>query len=41
MSDTVRTRHRTSAEKLAHLIRSIGETLVQRDTLYRPVKVWS
>jgi len=35
------TTHRTSAEELAHLIRSIGKTPVQRDTLYRPVKVWS
>ena len=34
------TTHRTSAEELAHLIRSIGKTPVQRDTLYRPVKVW-
>ena len=35
------TTHRTSAEELAHLIRSIGKTPVQRDTLYRPVKVWN
>jgi cyclic dehypoxanthinyl futalosine synthase len=35
------TTHRTSAEELAHLIRSIGKTPVQRDTLYRPVKVWA
>jgi cyclic dehypoxanthinyl futalosine synthase len=34
------TTHRTSADELAHLIRSIGKTPVQRDTLYRPVKVW-
>jgi 2-iminoacetate synthase ThiH len=24
-----------------HLIRSMGKIPVQRDTLYRPVKVWS
>ncbi len=35
------TTHRTSAEELAHLIRSIGKTPVQRDTLYRPVKIWN
>src|SRR5579871_6728278 len=35
------TTHRTSADELAHLIRSIGKTPVQRDTLYRPVKVWT
>ena len=34
------TTHRTSAEELVHLIRSLGKTAVQRDTLYRPVKVW-
>src|ERR671922_57874 len=35
------TTHRTSAEELVHLIRSLGKTAVQRDTLYRPVKVWT
>ena len=35
------TTHRTSAEELVHLIRSLGKTAVQRDTLYREVKVWS
>ena len=35
------TTHRTSAEELAHLIRAIGKTPVQRDTLYRDVKVWN
>ncbi len=30
------TTHRTSAEELVHLIRSLGKTAVQRDTLYRP-----
>jgi cyclic dehypoxanthinyl futalosine synthase len=34
------TTHRTSAEELVHLIRSLGKTAVQRDTLYREVKVW-
>jgi cyclic dehypoxanthinyl futalosine synthase len=35
------TTHRTSAEELAHLIRAIGKTPVQRDTLYREVRVWN
>ena len=35
------TTHRTSAEELAHLIRSLGKVPVQRDTLYRDVKVWA
>ena len=35
------TTHRTSADELAHLIRSLGKTPVQRDTLYRDVKVWN
>jgi cyclic dehypoxanthinyl futalosine synthase len=35
------TTHRTSTEELVHLIRSLGKTPVQRDTLYREVKVWS
>jgi cyclic dehypoxanthinyl futalosine synthase len=35
------TTHRTSTEELVHLIRSIGKTPVQRDTLYRDVKVWN
>jgi len=35
------TTHRTSAEELVHLIRSLGKTAVQRDTLYRDVKVWT
>jgi cyclic dehypoxanthinyl futalosine synthase len=34
------TTHRTSTEELVHLIRSLGKTPVQRDTLYRDVKVW-
>jgi len=35
------TTHRTSTEELVHLIRSLGKVPVQRDTLYRDVKVWS
>jgi cyclic dehypoxanthinyl futalosine synthase len=35
------TTHRTSADELAHLIRSLGKVPVQRDTLYREVRVWN
>jgi cyclic dehypoxanthinyl futalosine synthase len=35
------TTHRTSTEELVHLIKSMGKTPVQRDTLYRDVKVWN
>ena len=35
------TTHRTSTEELVHLIRAMGKTPVQRDTLYRDVKVWN
>jgi cyclic dehypoxanthinyl futalosine synthase len=35
------TTYRTSSEELAHLIRTLGKTPVQRDTLYRDVKVWN
>ncbi len=35
------TTHRTSTDELVHLIRSLGKIPVQRDTLYREVKVWS
>jgi cyclic dehypoxanthinyl futalosine synthase len=35
------TTHRTSTEELVHLIRSVGKIPVQRDTLYREVKVWT
>ena len=35
------TTYRTSTEELVHLIRSVGKTPVQRDTLYRDVKVWN
>jgi cyclic dehypoxanthinyl futalosine synthase len=34
------TTHRTSTEELVHLIRAMGKTPVQRDTLYREVRVW-
>ncbi len=34
------TTHRTSADELVHLIRALGKTPVQRDTLYREVKVF-
>jgi len=35
------TTYRTSTEELVHLIRQLGKTPVQRDTLYRDVKVWN
>jgi cyclic dehypoxanthinyl futalosine synthase len=35
------TTYRTSREELVHLIKSVGKTPVQRDTLYREVKVWN
>jgi cyclic dehypoxanthinyl futalosine synthase len=35
------TTHRTSTAELVHLIRSLGKTPVQRDTLYRDVRVWN
>jgi cyclic dehypoxanthinyl futalosine synthase len=35
------TTHRTSSEELVHLIKALGKTPVQRDTLYREVKVWN
>ena len=34
------TSHRTSTDELVHLIRSLGKTPVQRDTLYREVKIF-
>jgi cyclic dehypoxanthinyl futalosine synthase len=34
------TTHRTTTDELVHLIRSMGKTPVQRDTLYREVKVF-
>jgi cyclic dehypoxanthinyl futalosine synthase len=35
------TTHRTSTAELVHLIKALGKTPVQRDTLYREVKVWN
>jgi len=35
------TTYRASTEEFVHLIRSLGKIPVQRDTLYRPVKVWN
>ena len=35
------TTHRTSTEELVYLIRSLGKIPVQRDTLYREVRVWN
>jgi cyclic dehypoxanthinyl futalosine synthase len=34
------TTHRTSVDELVHLIRSMGKTPVQRDTMYREVRVF-
>ena len=35
------TTHRASADEFARVIRALGKTPVQRDTLYREVKVWN
>jgi cyclic dehypoxanthinyl futalosine synthase len=35
------TTHRTSTEELVHLIKSVGKIPVQRDTLYRDLRVWN
>ncbi|HYA08511.1 MAG TPA: cyclic dehypoxanthinyl futalosine synthase [Gaiellaceae bacterium] len=35
------TTYRASTEEFVHLIRSLGKTPVQRDTLYRDVRVWN
>jgi cyclic dehypoxanthinyl futalosine synthase len=35
------TTYRTTTDELVHLIKAIGKTPVQRDTLYREVKVWN
>jgi len=35
------TTHRTSTAELVRLIKAMGKTPVQRDTLYREVKVWN
>jgi cyclic dehypoxanthinyl futalosine synthase len=34
------TTYRASTEEFVHLIKSLGKVPVQRDTLYRDVKVW-
>jgi cyclic dehypoxanthinyl futalosine synthase len=34
------TTHRTSVDELVHLIRSMGKIPVQRDTMYRDVRVF-
>ena len=34
------THYTTTTEELAHLIRAFGKTPVQRDTYYKPVKIW-
>jgi len=35
------TTYRASTEEFVHLIKSLGKIPVQRDTLYRDVKVWN
>jgi hypothetical protein len=35
------TTYRTTTDELVHLIRAMGKTPVQRDTLYREVKVFA
>jgi cyclic dehypoxanthinyl futalosine synthase len=35
------TTHRTSTDELVHLIKALGKIPVQRDTLYRDVRVWN
>jgi cyclic dehypoxanthinyl futalosine synthase len=35
------TTHRATAEEFVHAIRALGKTAVQRDTLYRDVRVWN
>jgi len=35
------TTHRTTADELVHLIRAVGKIPVQRDTLYREVRVFA
>jgi len=34
------TTYRTTTEEFVHMIRSLGKTPVQRDTLYRTVRVF-
>ncbi len=35
------TTHRTTTDELVHLIKALGKIPVQRDTLYRDVRVWN
>jgi cyclic dehypoxanthinyl futalosine synthase len=35
------TTHRSTTEEFVHVIKALGKTPVQRDTLYREVKVWN
>ena len=35
------TTYRASTDDFVHLIKALGKTPVQRDTLYREVKVWN
>ena len=35
------TTHRTTTDELVHLIKAVGKIPVQRDTLYREVKVFA
>jgi cyclic dehypoxanthinyl futalosine synthase len=35
------TTYRASTDEFVHLIRALGKTPVQRDTLYRDVRVWN
>jgi cyclic dehypoxanthinyl futalosine synthase len=35
------TTHRATTDDFVRAIRALGKVPVQRDTLYRPLKVWS
>jgi cyclic dehypoxanthinyl futalosine synthase len=35
------TTYRATTDEFVHLIKSLGKTPVQRDTLYREVRVWN
>jgi cyclic dehypoxanthinyl futalosine synthase len=35
------TTHRASSDDFVRVIKALGKTPVQRDTLYRDVRVWS
>jgi cyclic dehypoxanthinyl futalosine synthase len=35
------TTYRTTTDEFVHLIKSLGKIPVQRDTLYRPVRIWN